>query len=295
MEIQSLRILALVARQGSFAAAARSIETDPSTISRMVAGLEAELGLRIFERSTRNLRLTDAGAEYLERVAPLVEGIEAAGAEIAAGQVVPAGRVRLSASVAFGQEMLVPLLTQVREALPGVTLELHLGDDPVDLVGAGMDMAIRLGPQPTGDLIATRLRPTAYRVVASPGYLARAGHPGQPEALATRDCLRMTLADFRSEWRFRRNGTERSVLVDGPVLISNVLALRAACRAGHGPALLADWLVGEDLRSGRLVDLFPNEEVSATTFETAAWLLYPSRAHLPVRTRAVIELLKKAL
>lgn len=292
MEIQSLRTLQLVAHHGSFAGAARVLDVDPSSVSRVVANLEAQLGLRIFQRSTRQLTVTEAGAIYLARITPLLDEFELA--RDAATQVAtqPGGRVRLTASVAFGQEVIVPHITALCAALPEIELELMLSDQTVDLVAGQVDIAVRLAPAPKGDLISTRLMRTRYRVVAAPTYIDTQGALATPQDLAQRDCLRMTLPEYRTEWRFQREGHETVVDVTGRILISNALALRAAARAGLGPALLADWMVDRDIAKGRLVDLFPDHAATATTYDTAAWLLYPSRSYLPAKVRAVIDVLR---
>ncbi len=295
MDTDSLRTLQLVARHGSFAAAARILDVDPSSVSRVVAGAEAQLALRLFQRSTRNLQLTEAGEIYLARIGPLLDDLDLAREDaVALAGTQPKGRVRLSASVAFGQEMLVPLLPKIHATLPDIELELSLSDQNVDLVATQVDLAIRLAPAPKGDLISTRLRSTRYRVVAAPAYLSRHGAPAQPQDLTGHACLRMTLPDYRTEWHFRGESTG-TVGVTGHVLISNALALRAAARRGLGPALLADWMTDQDIATGQLVDLFPKHEVTATTFETAAWLLYPSRDYLPAKVRGVIDVLRDGL
>ncbi|WP_299550208.1 substrate binding domain-containing protein [uncultured Tateyamaria sp.] len=176
-----------------------------------------------------------------------------------------------------------------------IKLELILNDQTIDLVAGQIDIAIRLAPAPKGDLISTRLMSTQYRVVASPDYLDQHGRPRKPEALTDHACLRMTLPDYRTEWRFRKNQTETIVGVTGPILISNALALRTAARNGLGPALLANWMTETDLAQGTLVDLFPDHDVTATTFDTGAWLLYPSRNYLPTKVRAVIDFLRTQL
>ena len=294
MDVDALRTVQRVAQHGSFAAAARVTGVDPSSVSRTVAGVEAALGLRLFQRSTRALRLTEAGTVYLGRRGPLLDDLDLARDAAAEIGTATRGLVRLTASVAFGHDVLVPALGALRQELPGITLELILSDQNVDMVAEQVDLAIRLAPAPKGDLVSTRLRSTCYRVVASPDYIAAMGVPDRPEALTTREVLRLTLPEYRTEWQFRGRDTV-TVPVDGPILISNALALRAAARAGLGPALLADWLVDRDIAAGRMVDLFPVYEVTATTFDTAAWLLYPSRAYLPVKVRAVIDALRRHL
>ena len=287
MTINDLRVLQLVAAQGSFAGAARILDVDPSSVSRTIAGIEETLGVRLFQRSTRRLSVTDAGEIFLQRLAPLLDGLEEARDAATGASRGPSGLVRLTTTVAFGHEVIVPLLPLLRDTLPDVHLELHLSDAPVDLVGAGIDLALRLAPAPQGDFISRKVIDTRYRVVAAPTV----PRPAVPDELQRMDCLRFTLPDYRTAWRFRREGTETRVPVDGPVMISNALALREAARAGLGPALLADWMIADDLACGRLVDLFPEHEVTATTFETGVWVLYPSRDYLPARVRAVIDTL----
>lgn len=296
MELDDLKLAIEVARLGSFTAAARQRETDPSSVSRSIAALEAQTGIRLFHRSTRRLSLTDAGARYLEQVAPALEALECACDAAKADAGTPQGRVRITASVAFGLEQLVPLLPRLREALPEVELELLLEDGMVDLVGQGIDLAIRLAPAPSGDLISTRLGRTRYLVCASPRYLKAHDAPTKPQDLSAHACLRYALPGLRSVWKFQgqdRDITE--VAVNGPVTISNAMALRQAACLGLGVALLADWLVAAELEKGRLVTLLPDYAATATEFDTGAWLLYPSRDYLPRRTRAVIDFLKAEL
>ncbi len=295
MDIVSLRLFVDVAQRHSFSAVARDRAIDPSSVSRAVAALEAELGTRLFQRTTRTLALTEAGELYLARVAPLVEELERARDDVASARTDPAGTIRLTASVAFGQMRVVPLLAAFGAAFPRLELELILSDANVDLVADRIDLAIRLAPSYRADVIGVKLIPTRYRVVASPGYNNREDLPGTPEALSHRECLRFNLPDYRTRWLFRRNSKVTEVPVGGRIVISNALALRSAALSGLGPALLGDWLVRDDLAAGRLVDLFPDHDVAATTFDTAAWLLYPSKEHLPSKVRAVIDFLRKEL
>jgi DNA-binding transcriptional LysR family regulator len=204
----------------------------------------------------------------------------------------PSGAVRLTASVAFGETKIAPLLPAFHAAFPRLELDVILSDANLDLVAERIDVAIRLAPSYRADVIGVRLFPTRYRVVASPAYVTAAGQPDAPSALAARDCLRFALPEFRSRWLFRRGKDITEVPVKGWLLTSGALSLRSATLSGLGPALLADWLIGEDLAQGRLVDLFPDYDVAATDFETGAWLLYPSRAHLPKKLRATIDFLR---
>lgn len=301
MDTELIAIALDVARRGSFAAAARDRLVDPSSISRSVAALEQRLGLRLFQRSTRRLTLTEEGAAYLARAEAALEELARAGEDARAARAAPTGVLRLTASVAFGQTLITPLLPRFRAEAPDLGLELLLTDAVVDLVGERVDLAIRLAPSVGGELVAARLFGTRYRVCAAPAYLAAAGRPAEPRALADCPCIRFALPGFRTRWLFRRAGAGGaaaetiSVPVGGPLVIANALALREAALQGHGPALLSDWLIRDDLAAGRLVDLFPDHDVTATEFETAAWAVYPSRSFLPHKVRFAIDLLRDGL
>ena len=295
MDLNNLSLALRVAERGSFSAVAREADLNPSSVSRAIAAVEDRIGVRLFQRTSRTLALTAEGEAYLRRVAPLVEEMEEARHAARAGRARPTGHLRLTASVAYGTTRIVPLLPKLREAAPELEVELLLADGNLDLVAERIDLAVRLAAAPVGELISARLHDTRYRVVAAPGWVASNGMPADPAALSGVACLRGTLPGHRDAWTFRPGpgGPDEVVPIHGPVLISNPLALLAATRAGLGPALLADWLIGDALRGGDLVDLLPRHEATATTFGTAAWLLYPSRTYLPAKVRTAIEWLRR--
>ncbi len=296
MDISALKVVLLVAQQPSIAAAARVLDIDASRVSRTVSQVEREIGFRLFQRSTRSLSITEDGALYLSRIAPLVEELDAARDAATMSHRSPAGTLRMTASVSLAQECLIPHLAAFGESYPDVVLELQATDVNLDLLSEGIDLAIRLTPKPVGDLIATRLMSTRYRVVAAPEYLSKAGVPSHPTELTQHNCLRFALPGFRGTWRFRdADMTEFDVHVGGKFLISNALVLREAARHAMGPCLLADWLVGRDLQEGRLVDVFPDFCCTSTVFETGAWALYPSRVYVPRKVRVMIEFLRSVL
>jgi len=293
MEIQSLKTVLLVRELGSIAAAARALDVDASSVSRTLASVERELGLRLFQRSTRTLGLTEDGERYLNRIAPQIEDLEAAREEAASKDASPRGTLRMTASVAFSQEFFVPLLPRFQDMYPDLSVELFPSDSNLDLLAEGLDLAIRLAAAPKGDLISTRLAETRYRVVAAPDYLKSVGPVGNPHDLTRLNCLRFALPNFRSAWRFRKSGEEPfAVEVSGKTVISSAASLREAARLGMGAALLPDWLIAGDLAKGRLVNLFPDYECAAADFETAAWILYPSKTYLPRKVRVMIDFLK---
>jgi DNA-binding transcriptional LysR family regulator len=293
MNVGALAIFVEVLEAGSFAAVARRRDLDPSAISRVIAALEEELGFRLFQRTTRRLSPTEAGAIYFERIRGLVEDLDRARAEARDRVAGPSGNLRVTASASFGLSCVVPTIAAFRRSYPDLSLDIRLTDNVVDLIGERIDVAIRLGPRPEGDFICTRLMTTRYRVCAAPAYLEAAGRPQRPEDLEAHRCLLFPLAGYRTRWRFRdRQGRRVDISVKGDIVISNAMALHCAALDGLGPVLLADWLVDEDLAAGRLIDLFPDCEVTAADFDTAAWILYPSRAYVPMKVRVFIDHLK---
>lgn len=296
MDIQNLRTFVEVVRCGSFAAAARQLDITPSTATRAVASLEAEVGARLLQRTTRKLALTDAGDAYFKRIGPLLDELDTAGddARASSGQV--RGTVRVTASVAYGQTVLVPLLPALHAQHPGLEIDLVLSDAQVDLVSQRIDVALRLGPVVDSSLVGVRLASVVPRVVASPAYLKAHGRPRVPQDLAQCDCLRFALPGYRTQWSFRaRDGQVQAVAVHGWLVMSTALALHRAAIDGLGPALLSNWLVDADVQAGRLVDLFPGYEATATNFDSAVWLLYASRAQMPGRVRAFVDCIKAQL
>jgi DNA-binding transcriptional LysR family regulator len=156
-----------------------------------------------------------------------------------------------------------------------------------------IDLAIRLGPSQDSSLIAQKLIQVRHRVVATPSYLKQYGNLSGPEALSERDCVRLDLPGFKSHWKFRNKAKKLTeVAVHGSLLMSNALSLRAACLQHLAPALLPDWMIRAELAKGELIDLFPDYDITASNFDTYAWLLYPSRAFVPMKVRAVMEFLR---
>jgi DNA-binding transcriptional LysR family regulator len=296
MDIQQLRVFAEVVHAGSFAAAARHLDMAPSMVTRSVAALESELGMRLMQRTTRKLSLTESGAAYYEHARLALDALDRASEEARASQGHVGGTVRVTASVAYGQSMLVPLLPALHERHPHLQIDLVLTDAVVDLVVDRVDIALRLSPAVDSSLVGLQLDTVRYRVAASPAYLQRHGQPRVPADLALCDCLRYPLPGYGTQWRFRApDGAVQTVPVRGWLMLSTFLALHRAALDGLGPAMLPEWMLVDDVATGRLVDLFPDHDVTATNFDSAVWLLYASRAHVPRRVRAVVDFLKETI
>ncbi|MEM7215059.1 MAG: LysR family transcriptional regulator [Pseudomonadota bacterium] len=294
METRDLQLFVSVASLGSFAAVARKHDLDPSSISRVISGLETEIGIRLFQRTTRTLSLTEEGEAYRHRIEPILHDLLKAGDDAQEGVGIPQGVLRLTSSVAFAEKKLIPALPEFRQRFPDLLPELILSDENIDLVTDRIDLALRLGNTVGGDVIASRWLDTSYRVCVSPDYIRRAGSIEKPVDLAAHKCVVFTLPDFRSSWLFKgRDGAICEIGIDAGIAISNALALRRAALEGLGPTLLANWLIQDDLESGNLIDVFPDYKVTATTFDTGVWFVYPSRNYLPNKVRVMIDFLRE--
>lgn len=229
MDTQTLSVFRDVAHRLSFAAVAKERGTTPSSISRMIAALEADLKVRLFHRTTRKMVLTEAGTRFLRHAMRILDAAEEARDQARGTRSRPEGLVRLSASTAFGEHLLVPLLADFKEQHPGIQLDLVLSDDNLDLAAHGLDLAIRLGNRLDGDFISTRLFATRYRVCAAPDYLETAPPLGEPDDLVNHRCLLFTLPEFRTCWHFKEaDGGSSEEEVAGDIAMSSAGSLLSA-------------------------------------------------------------------
>ncbi len=288
-----LRLFDEVAKAGSLAAAARQRGVDPSMVSRHIGVLESTVGFRLFDRTTRRLQLTEAGQIYLDRSRVLVDELLIAQQEAADLVAQPKGLLRVTASNAFGERWLMPRLQKFCETNPNINLDLKLTDSTIDISSEGIDVAIRLMAKPEGSLVTTKLMDTQYHVVASPEYMAKAPKISKPEHISDHLCLLLPFPGYRSLWRFRRKKVISEVAVHGRIVVSSPQALRRAALDGLGPTLLANWMIDKDLQQKNLIEILPEWDVSAVEFDTAAWLLYPSKRYVPRKTRLFIDYLKE--
>lgn len=298
MDVQALKVFLDVARLGSFAAAARARNVDPSSISRVVAALEHELQAPLFHRTTRRLALSESGERFFARISSLVPQLDTAVDDARSVVREPAGLFRLTTSVAFGVSRLTPVLPELHARFPGLEFDLVYTDANLDLLSEQIDLAVRLGPVGSESGQRIKLLDTVYGVYASPSYVERcSGSLETPSDLAQHDCLRFRFAPFDSEWRARTSDSSEDIVipVHGSIQSSNALALREAAVVGLGPALLADWLVSSELLNSKLVRLFPTHQFTATSWNTAAWAILPDHCHMSHKTRAVLAALQRLL
>ena len=293
MQLDSLKIYQEVVRTGSFSVVARQREVSPSSITRVVNQLEQQLGTRLLQRSTRRLALTEAGKLFFDRISPLLEELEQTQAELKDLSSSPKGKIRITASPSFGTTRLAPALLEFGRRFPELAIDLVLTDKVVDVLEENFDLAIRHGPLPDSSLFAQRLLTVRYRVCASPMYLAKHPTLTHPAELSTHTCLVFDMPAFRRQWKFRdQQNSEFDVTINSRMQVNSGMVLRQWALGGAGIVLLSDWLIGDDLTSGSLVDLFPNYDVTPSEFHPNIWLIYPSRSYVPEKISLIANFLK---
>jgi len=252
-DFEGLAMFAKVAEEGSFAAAARAMGVSVATVSRGVARLEDRLGARLFNRTSRQLSLTEFGRTICEKASEIYRQAEEAESAAREMSVQPRGLVRLAVPMSFGLRWVAPLLPDFFRAYPEVSIDLHLSDAPVDLVADGFDAALRIAALPDSSLVARRLCAVTQFVVASPDYLRREGRPAHPRELVDRPCLSYAYRARSEVWRFTNDaGEEEPVMPTGPLRVTNSDALLPTLLDGLAIAELPEFIAGEYLADARL-------------------------------------------
>lgn len=296
MKLSNLELFEDVYRRGSFSAVARSRNVAPSAISRAISALEAELGTLLFYRTTRKIAPTEAATLLAQEIEQHLDALRSLRTTLAESADAPSGHLRISASHSFGIRCLGRVIPAFCAEYPGVTVQLSLTDQVVDIVGDRFDLALRHGPLPDSGMIARPILRTRYHVCASPAFLAASGHPSKPADISDLDCLTFPLPGFANIWRFRdANGHESETPVRSAMSANSGLVLRDCALQGLGIVLLSDWLIGEDLAEGRLIDLFPDYDATPSNFQTVISAVYPNRKYTPQKVKAFVSFLQQNL
>jgi len=287
--LQAYIAFAETVKRGGFAGAARELGLSPSAVAKSITRLEAELGVRLFHRTTRTVALTSEGHELAERCRRIVEEVEALRDQAAGTRAEPSGTLRLNVPITFGKRVLVPKLAELVLRHPAITLDVGFSDRYADLVGEGLDAAVRLGPLADSSLVARPFAQQTLVTCAAPAYLHRRGTPRTPEALANHACLlfRMPTSGRLRPWTFSRAGRTQELTPTPVAVFNDGEALVAAAACASGLVQVPDYMADEALAAGSLQQVLKHWRPPAVPI----LLVYPSARRVTPRLRALLEIL----
>jgi DNA-binding transcriptional LysR family regulator len=287
--LNGMSVFTAIVDAGSFAAAGEQLDMSQSGVSRAVARLEARLGIRLFDRTTRVVSLTDEGRRFYQQVTPLIAGLEEAAATASGGATAVRGRLRVNLDPFFARLILGPRLDSFMNDHPDLQLELITRDQLGDMVTDGFDLAVRFGEPRTSSLIARKLLDTRILTVAAPSYLKRHGRPLSPQELGNGMYACIEYRDPETGrpfgWEFHRKRKKLEVETNGRLVVNDVATMLSVCLSGYGIAQVLQLSVQQLLLEKRLVELFPDWPDERFPL----YALYPSRHHPPAKTRAFLE------
>jgi DNA-binding transcriptional LysR family regulator len=290
----SIELFCLAAELGSFTAAANMAAVTPAAVSRSVSRMEERLGVRLFVRTTRQIRLTDAGRIYFEQSQQALLQLVDAERQVTGEQIAPLGILRISMPTAYGHYRLLPLLSEFRKLYPLVEFEAHMDNRNIDFVEEGYDLVIRGRTPADSTLTARKLEDAELVVVATPGYLKRAGIPKTLDDLAAHDCIQFALpSNGRNiSWLFNKDGEQIEMLTQGGYRCAgDILGGVTLCLASAGIFQTYRFIVGQHLANGDLREVLTDYGGRSRPFN----LLYPHRRHLSLRVRTFVDFLMEKL
>jgi len=286
--LRAFEVFVTVVAKKSFTRAAEALNTSPANVTRYVKDLESHLGTRLLNRSPRKLSLTEAGKALYQRGKIIVDEVAEVEALTSSSTVVPRGRLRINAPLSFGIRHLAPLWPKFMEKYPNVDLDVDLIDRVIDIVEEGYDMTVRVSRAGSASIVARKLATSRHIVCASPAYLLRHGRPDSPADLKKHICIGYSYAPHAEEWRFTDDrGKAHDVKISIGMQSNNCDTVRAAALAGQGIILQPTFMIGDDVRKGRLEPLLagyhlPDAEVLA---------VYPTGRHLSAKVRVMVDFL----
>jgi DNA-binding transcriptional LysR family regulator len=285
--VASMRVFAAVVEAESFAGAADKLDLSRGMATRYVAQLEKHLGVRLLNRTTRTLSLTAAGSDYYQRAVQILAMVDEAETSAARESAVPRGTLRVTAATVLCTRHLYRAVADYVQRYPSVEVEVIANERFVDLVEEGFDLAVRVSSEIAPGLVARRLAPARMAACAAPAYLKKRSPPKSPEDLAGHNCLFYSYASYRNDWRFRRDGVERTVRVSGNLRSNNSEVLLNAAVEGLGVIYEPTFLAYEALRQRWLVRVLPDWEPD----EFSMFAVYPSRKFVSPKVRSFVDFL----
>jgi len=290
--LEEIRNFVAVVQAGSFTRAAEDLGTSRSVISKRLSQLEDHLGVRLLNRTTRRLSLTEAGERFYEECSSSLSSIDAAMDEVRSLNREPRGRLYVNLPMSFGILHVAPLIPRFMAQFPLVQVELNFDDRKLEVIDPGFDVSIRIGELDDSSLAARRLGSCNHWVVAAPAYLEQFGVPQTPQDLIQHRIASFRYQDSALEWVFaEKSGQKISVKLKGSIIANNSLAIKSVVLGGAAIARMPNFLLGQEMVQGKLINLFP--ELNTTS--RSIYAVFPRREYLPAKTRAFIEFLAQAL
>lgn len=290
--LRSVKVFTNVVEHGSLSAAGRKLGLSPASISRHVNDLETSLGIRLLNRTSRRLSLTEAGRIYFDQVENILTQIDDAERSVVQLHSVPRGTLRVHSRMVFGQQYIVPSLKRFFELYPEIKIDLQMSNFPVDIVAQGIDVDIRMGKMADSSLVARKLASSDRILVATPEYLAANPEIDKPSGLVDHSCLTYRLNMGMPVWRFRKEGeADQEIQVQGCFQSDNGQAILSAVLDGLGIAMMNEWSVRKYLTSGELVQIFDDYTVSFSEFENGVYAVFQKSRYLPLKIRLFVDFL----
>lgn len=278
------RVFLAIIERGSLSGAAQKLGISTGQASKALARLEAQLGVRLLNRTTRSIALTEVGRAYAEQIRPVIDQLDDIDASVRSASGSPRGRLAISVPITFGTAVLAPLFAEFATLHPQIVLDVSFSDRVVNLLDEGFDLALRIGTLRDSNLVARRLSPIRVVTTVAPAYLARAGTPLSIADIASHQCIIDGNLASGSHWRFSGDAV---VPVSGRLRFSNGEACAIAAEGGHGLVQGPSFIAGPRIRAGTLVPVLADREPEAL----ALWAVYPAGRHLAAKVRVMVDFL----
>lgn len=291
--IETLKLFVRVVEEGSFSSAARFFGCTPSSVSRQISSLEEELGARLFLRTTRRQKLTEAGEIYFQHAQRITYDVEQAKSAVQRLTEKPSGVLKVTAEADFAVSFIAPVLPAFLDRYPDIRIKLFTNSNRVDVVDNAMDLAIRFGELPDSQLIARKITSSRSLLCASPEYLEKYGMPENPQALEAHNCLSFRVGSEKNSWVFARDENRLSIPVSGSISANSLNFLRVSALSHQGIIMIPNWIVREDLKDGRLTQILKDH--SLVPERSPIHAVFAHNRHLAPKIRVFVDFLDEQL